>query len=129
MAYKNMEKSVSRENPPYLTSTFRKLVLVVLNIYNTVHNYNIKKSGTIGNHHRKRGHIGTPNPNEYMGCVCGRNPKTSWLLVLHPTFHLLCFTSFHKSSMQMFAFILTFLFGKPAVQNGKVVKIPGWARK
>jgi len=21
------------------------------------------------------GHIGTPNPNEYMGCVCGRNPK------------------------------------------------------
>jgi len=35
------------ENPPYLTSTFRKLVLVVLNIYNTVHNYNIKKSGTI----------------------------------------------------------------------------------
>ena len=25
----------------------RKLVLVVLNIYNTVHNYNIKKSGTI----------------------------------------------------------------------------------
>jgi len=47
MAYKNMEKSVSRENPPYLTSTLRKLVLVVLNIYNTVHNYNIKKSGTI----------------------------------------------------------------------------------
>ena len=31
----------------YLTSPFRKLVLVVLNIYNTVHNYNIKKSGTI----------------------------------------------------------------------------------
>ena len=32
---------------PYLTLTFRKLVLVVLNIYNTVRNYNIKKSGTI----------------------------------------------------------------------------------
>ena len=47
MAYKNIEKSVSRENPPYLTSTFRKLVLVVLNIYNTVHKYKIKKSGTI----------------------------------------------------------------------------------
>jgi len=47
MAYKNMEKSVSRENPPYLTSTFRKLVLVVLNIYNTIHNFNEKKSGTI----------------------------------------------------------------------------------
>jgi len=47
MAYTNMEKSVSRENPPYLTSTFRKLVLVVLNIYNTMHNYNINKSGTI----------------------------------------------------------------------------------
>ena len=46
MAYKNMEKSVSRETP-YLTLTFRKLVLVVLNIFNTVHNYNIKKSGTI----------------------------------------------------------------------------------
>jgi len=42
-----MEKSVSRENPTYLTSPFRKLVLVVLNIYNTVHNYNRKKSGTI----------------------------------------------------------------------------------
>ena len=27
---------------PYLTLTFRKLVLVVLNIYNTVHNYSIK---------------------------------------------------------------------------------------
>jgi len=40
MAYKNMEKSVSRENPIDLTSTFRKLVLVVLNIYNTVHNFN-----------------------------------------------------------------------------------------
>ena len=25
----------------------------------------------------KSGHIGTPNPNEYMGCVCGRNPKIS----------------------------------------------------
>ena len=47
MAYKNMEKSVSRENPIDLTSTFRKLVLVVLNIYNTVHNYNKQKSGTI----------------------------------------------------------------------------------
>ena len=32
---------------PYLTLTFRKLVMVVLNIYNTVHNYNKKKSGTI----------------------------------------------------------------------------------
>ena len=42
-----MEKSVFRENPPYLTSTFRKLVLVVLNIYSTVHTYNTKQSGTI----------------------------------------------------------------------------------
>jgi len=32
---------------PYLTSTFRKLTLVVLNIYNTIHNFNKKKSGTI----------------------------------------------------------------------------------
>ena len=31
----------------------------------------------IGNHHRKSGHFGTPIPNEYMGCVCGRNPTTS----------------------------------------------------
>jgi len=43
----NMEKGVFRENPIVLTSTFRKLVLVVLNIYNTVHNYNKWKSGTI----------------------------------------------------------------------------------
>ena len=35
------------KNPPYLTSTFRKLVLVVLNIYNTIHNFNKKKSETI----------------------------------------------------------------------------------
>jgi len=47
MAYKNMEKSVFRENPPNLTSTFRKLALVVLNTYNTIHNFNKKKSGNI----------------------------------------------------------------------------------
>jgi len=73
MAYKNMEKSVFRENTPYLTSTFRKLALVVLNIYNTIHNFNKE----IGNHHRKSGHIGTPNPNEYMGCVS--QPKNAEL--------------------------------------------------
>jgi len=44
------------------------------------------------------------------------------------------FIVFHKFSQIVYAeiclpFILTFLFGKPAVQNGKVVKIPGWARK
>jgi len=41
---------------------------------------------------------------------------------------------FHKFSQIVYAevclpFILTFLFGKPAVQNRKVVKIPGCARK
>ena len=39
MAYKNMEKSVSREGKPSLSDVnIRKLVLVVFNIYNTVHN-------------------------------------------------------------------------------------------
>ena len=44
---------------------------MVLNIYKTVHNYNIKKSGIITG---KAAIFGTPNRNEYMGCVCGRNP-------------------------------------------------------
>jgi len=44
------------------------------------------------------------------------------------------FIVFHNFSQIVYAevclpFISTFLFGKPAVQNGKVVKIPGWARK
>jgi len=44
------------------------------------------------------------------------------------------FILFHKFSQIVYAevclpFILTFLFGKPTVQNGKVVKIPGLARK
>jgi len=51
---------------PYLTSTFRKLVLVVLNIYNTVHTYNIKKSGTI---------TGKAAILEPLNGTNGRNPK------------------------------------------------------
>jgi len=73
MAYKNMEKSVSRENPPYLTSTFRKLVLVVLNIYNTIHNFNKKKSGTI------TGKAAILESQIQMNIImgpCGRNPKS-----------------------------------------------------
>jgi len=40
------------------------------------------------------------------------------------------FIVFHKFSQIVYAddclpFILTFLFGKPVVQKGKVVKIPG----
>jgi len=56
---------------PYMTSTFRKLELVVLNIYNTVHTYKIKKSGTI------TGKAAILEPLNETN-ICGRNPKNEY---------------------------------------------------
>jgi len=54
---------------PYLTYTFRKLVLVVLNINSTVYNFNIKKSGTI------TGKAAILEPQNETN-IWRRNPKT-----------------------------------------------------